>query len=52
MHNFFYQDGYSHLYMDTSNGMSKVLEDDLRAHHFTLKALKEQLEAKLKRLKV
>ncbi|GAB5588086.1 hypothetical protein Unana1_02986 [Umbelopsis nana] len=33
------------------NGMSKVLEDDLRAHHFTLKALKEQLEAKLKRLK-
>ncbi|KAG2173452.1 hypothetical protein INT44_008804 [Umbelopsis vinacea] len=34
-----------------ASGMSKLLEDDLRAHHMSLKALKEQLEAKLKRLK-
>ncbi|KAI8577832.1 hypothetical protein K450DRAFT_250245 [Umbelopsis ramanniana AG] len=34
-----------------ASGMSKLLEDDLRAHHMSLKALKDQLEAKLKRLK-
>lgn len=29
-----------------------MLEEDLRAHHMTLKAMKDQLEAKLERLKV
>lgn len=38
--------------MSDSSGMSKMLEDDIRAQNVLLKALKERLAANLERLKV